>query len=407
MTAASSSRSTAATRRPTSRSCARTARCSRSCAGRLSSPHHIGARRLASTLLGGLLDEAARRRPDARRRRRSTVAQLLLAGLDFPAEERELHAAVAARGWAAAHRRRQRHVRGAARRHRARLGRRGRLRRRDQLRRRRARRPPRALPRARRDHRRLGRRLRPRAGGALGRGAQRGRARADDELERAVPAHFGLRHAARAGRGDPPRRHPERRAGRAARRVVFEAGRRDAGRGRDRRAAGRRGRRARARRDRAPGARRRPSRSCSAAGSCRPATGACCDAIEPACAGSAPRSRSARCRRRRSSAPRCSRSTTSAPTPEAQARCARELVGHAPSGRGTEAASMAEVRFDHATRIYPGTDVPGRRRARPHIEDGEFMVLVGPRARARRPRCGCSPGSRRSMPARSGSATAT
>ena len=59
---------------------------------------------------------------------------------------------------------RQRHLRGAARRHRARLGRRGRLRNRDQLRRRRAGRAPRALPGARRDHRRLGRRLRRRPG---------------------------------------------------------------------------------------------------------------------------------------------------------------------------------------------------------------------------------------------------
>jgi multiple sugar transport system ATP-binding protein len=39
---------------------------------------------------------------------------------------------------------------------------------------------------------------------------------------------------------------------------------------------------------------------------------------------------------------------------------------------------MADVRFEQATRIYPGNDVPAVDRLDLHIQDGEFMVLVGP-----------------------------
>ena len=39
---------------------------------------------------------------------------------------------------------------------------------------------------------------------------------------------------------------------------------------------------------------------------------------------------------------------------------------------------MAEVRYEQATRIYPGTDVPAVDALDLRIEDGEFMVLVGP-----------------------------
>ena len=39
---------------------------------------------------------------------------------------------------------------------------------------------------------------------------------------------------------------------------------------------------------------------------------------------------------------------------------------------------MAEVRYETATRIYPGTEVPAVHSLDLHIEDGEFMVLVGP-----------------------------
>src|SRR5256714_4339046 len=39
---------------------------------------------------------------------------------------------------------------------------------------------------------------------------------------------------------------------------------------------------------------------------------------------------------------------------------------------------MSDVRFDKASRIYPGTDLPAVDALDLHIEDGELMVLVGP-----------------------------
>src|ERR671935_854515 len=39
---------------------------------------------------------------------------------------------------------------------------------------------------------------------------------------------------------------------------------------------------------------------------------------------------------------------------------------------------MADVRFDHATKLYPGTDVPAVDALDLEVEDGELMVLVGP-----------------------------
>jgi multiple sugar transport system ATP-binding protein len=39
---------------------------------------------------------------------------------------------------------------------------------------------------------------------------------------------------------------------------------------------------------------------------------------------------------------------------------------------------MADVRFEQATRIYPGTSAPAVDALDLHVEDGEFMVLVGP-----------------------------
>src|ERR687887_2315564 len=39
---------------------------------------------------------------------------------------------------------------------------------------------------------------------------------------------------------------------------------------------------------------------------------------------------------------------------------------------------MAEVRFEQATKIYPGTDLPAVDALDLHVEDGEFVVLVGP-----------------------------
>ena len=46
---------------------------------------------------------------------------------------------------------------------------------------------------------------------------------------------------------------------------------------------------------------------------------------------------------------------------------------------------MAEVRYEQATRIYPGTEVPALNGLDLEIADGEFMVLVGPSAEE--PRC--------------------
>ena len=39
---------------------------------------------------------------------------------------------------------------------------------------------------------------------------------------------------------------------------------------------------------------------------------------------------------------------------------------------------MAEIRFERATRIYPGSDVPAVDALDLHVADGELMVLVGP-----------------------------
>jgi len=39
---------------------------------------------------------------------------------------------------------------------------------------------------------------------------------------------------------------------------------------------------------------------------------------------------------------------------------------------------VADVRFEQATRIYPGTQAPAVDALDLHVEDGEFMVLVGP-----------------------------
>jgi len=39
---------------------------------------------------------------------------------------------------------------------------------------------------------------------------------------------------------------------------------------------------------------------------------------------------------------------------------------------------MSDVRYDHATRIYPGTEQPAVDALELHVADGEFMVLVGP-----------------------------
>jgi N-acetylglucosamine kinase-like BadF-type ATPase len=66
--------------------------------GPLSSPHHLGLDRSVE-LLQGLFDEA-RGLAGANASRPVAVAEVFLAGVDFPAEEDALHAAIASRGWA-------------------------------------------------------------------------------------------------------------------------------------------------------------------------------------------------------------------------------------------------------------------------------------------------------------------
>jgi multiple sugar transport system ATP-binding protein len=39
---------------------------------------------------------------------------------------------------------------------------------------------------------------------------------------------------------------------------------------------------------------------------------------------------------------------------------------------------MASVRFDQATRLYPGSTVPAVDKIDLEVADGEFLVLVGP-----------------------------
>src|SRR5437667_5451402 len=44
----------------------------------------------------------------------------------------------------------------------------------------------------------------------------------------------------------------------------------------------------------------------------------------------------------------------------------------------TRGGTMADVRFEQATRVYSGADTPAVDAFDLHVEDGEFMVLVGP-----------------------------
>jgi N-acetylglucosamine kinase-like BadF-type ATPase len=68
--------------------------------GPLSSPHHVGLEGSLDVLEALLADAVASAGLDGRRPP-AAVAQMLMAGADFPAEEAALEAAVAARGWAA------------------------------------------------------------------------------------------------------------------------------------------------------------------------------------------------------------------------------------------------------------------------------------------------------------------
>ena len=379
---ASCSPSTAATRRPTSRSSAPTARCSALVRGPRSSPHHIG------------LDGCARRarRPAGRgeasaglagrRRRWPTSPGSCWPGADLPQEEAPLHAAVAARGWAA---------RTAVGNDTFAVLRAGTERGwgvavvcgagincvgvapdgRDAR-----------FPALGRDHRRLGRRLRRRPGGAGG-----GRARSDDgrgprtALRAGGPGRFGL---------ETPRSlaeaiHPARSRLRAPARARPGGARR--GRGRDdvaaghRRPAGRRGGRVRARGDRRASslarragrgpARRRADARRPAADLRRRST--------PATVRRGPADRRARrARSRRSSAPRCSGSTTPVGR-RAPSGCSAARLRRTSGGDDRERRAMAEVRYERATRALSGDRRAGGRRARRStIADGELMVLVGP-----------------------------
>ena len=194
MSASIVSPSTAATRRPTSRSCATTARVLALVRGGMSSPHHIGldgSRRAAA----GAVRRGGREQAGRRRGRWRTSAQVLLAGPRLPdrgarAARRARRARAGARaltvgndtfavlragterGWGVA-------VVCGAGINCVGVG---------------ARRPPRALPGARRDQRRLGRRLRRRPRGAQPppRAARTAAARARGSSRR-CPRYFGKR----------------------------------------------------------------------------------------------------------------------------------------------------------------------------------------------------------------------
>src|SRR5439155_24585676 len=71
---------------------------------------------------------------------------------------------------------------------------------------------------------------------------------------------------------------------------------------------------------------------------------------------------------------RCGRATRSAPRRPHMHGSATPLLRTSGSWR----CYMADVRFDRASRIYPGTDAPAVDALELHVADGEFMVLVGP-----------------------------
>ena len=54
----------------------------------------------------------------------------------------------------------------------------------------------------------------------------------------------------------------------------------------------------------------------------------------------------------------------------------QRIVRHVPASERMNI--MAEVVFDHVTRIYPGNDKPSVDDLNLDIKDGEFLVLVGP-----------------------------
>src|SRR5207248_6603421 len=81
---------------------------------------------------------------------------------------------------------------------------------------------------------------------------------------------------------------------------------------------------------------------------------------------------------RRSSVRRCSVSTQSARGSRRRRGCGPSSARRSNDSKGGRWPDMAKVRYDQATRIYPGTDVPAVDALSLEIEDGEFLVLVGP-----------------------------
>ncbi len=254
------------------------------------------------------------------------------------------------------------------------------------------------------DHRRLGRRPGRRRGGRLGSGAQRGRPRAENAARAARPSVLRTRDPARPRRGRAHRTRSRNAASSSCAPLVFAHAEHDAVAARDRRR----------------GSPPRSSRSCASRSS-----------------GSGwSRSRADVAPRRR---PRCARDNRAGsldrgerpcrardPAHASRRRCAagrrcctpRARYDSARSACGTRARSsattdlrrcrMADVRYDQASRIYPGTDDARRGRARPRRSTtASSWCSSAPPAPARRRRCACSRASRRSTPARSSSVSAT
>src|SRR6266536_656901 len=96
-------------------------------------------------------------------------------------------------------------------------------------------------------------------------------------------------------------------------------------------------------------------------------TWSCC---ARACAKSVRALNSDRPRLRPCSARRFAHSVSSASTARRRPASAQNLQ--------KQGGTMAEVRFEHATRVYPGSDEPAVDSLDLAIKDGEFMVLVGP-----------------------------
>src|SRR5919204_2528161 len=117
------------------------------------------------------------------------------------------------------------------------------------------------------------------------------------------------------------------------------------------------------------------SRSCSVAGSRAPTAGGSPPPPPRGCVRSLPAPASASSIRRRSSARPSSPSTGSVPTMKRRPGC--EATSPLGSGRSRR-APMAEIRFDHASLVYPGAEEAAVHDLDLAVASGELMVLVGP-----------------------------